>query len=284
MNRMEAQRPERYGAFLLYVDDWLSSTAIDLMSAAEERGYLRLLMHAWKSPDCGLPANARTLAQLSKLGATWHGKSGAVVRAQFVEREGRLFNERLLREREHQRAVRLSRSNASRKANESRWGALRNPSRISDGSLSDPNSNPSPRKTSTDLDYAPSNRQDRDSTARDGGESRYPQLRETLRQYMQEPGHEDITPTERLVVDVMDAAGGAAENDVIACLEYLREGRGLKPGTRYGPRHWSWFKTVISHYFRERRERAMPTPGRCAALSAEEFKSMTDVLEIQAEA
>ena len=27
---------ERYAAFLFYVEDWLSSTAIDLMTAAEE--------------------------------------------------------------------------------------------------------------------------------------------------------------------------------------------------------------------------------------------------------
>jgi hypothetical protein len=35
--------PERYRAFLMYANDWLASTAIDLMTAAEERGYLRLL-------------------------------------------------------------------------------------------------------------------------------------------------------------------------------------------------------------------------------------------------
>ena len=76
MNGRGAEKPNRYGAFLLYVDDWLSSTAIELMTAAEERGYLRLLMHAWKSPDCGLPKDDKTLAQLSKLGGAWRGKSG----------------------------------------------------------------------------------------------------------------------------------------------------------------------------------------------------------------
>jgi uncharacterized protein YdaU (DUF1376 family) len=58
---------ERFAAFLFYVEDWLSSTAIDLMTAAEERGYLRLLLHAWKNPDCGLPNDDRILAHLSKL-------------------------------------------------------------------------------------------------------------------------------------------------------------------------------------------------------------------------
>lgn len=129
---------ERYGAFLLYVDDWLSSTAIDLMNAAEERGYFRLLMHAWKSDDCGLPDDDAVLARLSKLGRAWSksAKSGAVLRAQFFSRDGRLYNERLMREREHQQKVRASRSQAGKTAAEHRWHA----SRIADVCVSDANS------------------------------------------------------------------------------------------------------------------------------------------------
>ena len=131
---------EKYGAFLLYVDDWLSSTAIDLMTAAEERGYLRLLMHAWKMEDCGLPDDARVLAQLSKLGAAWKGKSGAVLRAQFEERGGRLFNDRLLRERIHQLEVRQGRKAASLAGHAARWGwkdAARMPNAMPKPCLSD---------------------------------------------------------------------------------------------------------------------------------------------------
>jgi uncharacterized protein YdaU (DUF1376 family) len=120
---------ERFAAFLFYVEDWLSSTAIDLMTAAEERGYLRLLLHAWKNPDCGLPNDDRILAHLSKLETEWQTGSGEVVRAEFFERDGRLYNERLLRERENQRAVREARSGAGKAGAESRWHSKR----IADG-------------------------------------------------------------------------------------------------------------------------------------------------------
>ena len=64
-------------------------------------------------------------------------------------------------------------------------------------------------------------------------------------EYMREPDQEDIYPSERTVVNVMHAAGGASQADVIAALRYLREDRGLKPGTKNGPRHWALFKTVM---------------------------------------
>ena len=138
---LKKQKRDKYGAFLLYTADWLSSTAIELMTAGEERGYLRLLMHAWQSPDCGLPDDNRTLAVLSKLGAEWEAGSGAVLRRQFVARGARLFNERLLEEREHQRQYRQSRSDASRKGNGARWGSAADALQIRGGCVADPNSN-----------------------------------------------------------------------------------------------------------------------------------------------
>jgi uncharacterized protein YdaU (DUF1376 family) len=147
----QPEKKDRYGAFLLYVDDWLSSTAIDLMSAAEERGYLRLLMHAWKSPDCGLPNDDPTLAKLSKLGGGWRGQSGERVRAQFFARDGRLFNDRLLRERQHQQSVRESRSNAGRTASAYRWNAPR----IRDAQQNDANPNPNPNSIQTLVENVP---------------------------------------------------------------------------------------------------------------------------------
>ena len=116
---------ERYAAFLFYVEDWLSSTAIDLMTAAEERGYLRLLLHAWKAPDCGLPNDDRVLARLSRLDGEWHTGSGAVVRSEFFEKDGRLYNARLLKERENQIAVRMARSGAGKAGAEARWNGKR---------------------------------------------------------------------------------------------------------------------------------------------------------------
>ena len=65
---------------------------------------------------------------------------------------------------------------------------------------------------------------------------------------------ERISPTDRHVVSVMDSAEGATEDEVLRSLRFLREERGLKPGTKNGPRHFSWFATVVGDYFRQRRE------------------------------
>ena len=42
---------------------------------------------------------------------------------------------------------------------------------------------------------------------------------------------------------------------MIRCLRYLYSERGLRPGTKHGPRHFSWFKTVVADYFLMKRER-----------------------------
>lgn len=98
---------------------------------------------------------------------------------------------------------------------------------------------------------------------------------------------ERVYPGDRQVVDVMDAAAGASEEDVIRCLQYLREERGLWPGTKHGPRHFSWFKTLVANYFQQKRNREMvfaadsaPKSKNAATMSTEEFDSMTEAIEI----
>ncbi len=113
----------------------------------------------------------------------------------------------------------------------------------------------------------------------------YPQLREALADYIQCEGEERILPSARQVVDVMDAAEGVTEQQVIDCLRYLRDERGLKPGARSGPRHFSWFRTVVGDYFRQKRERqaAANSPANDSSstrLSEAVFNSMTEAIEI----
>jgi hypothetical protein len=83
----------------------------------------------------------------------------------------------------------------------------------------------------------------------------------------------------------MDAAGGATEDEVMACLAYLYDERNLRPGKRNGPRHFSWFVTVVGDYFRQKRAREeIAAPGRHAgsaagtrnALNATDFERMTE--------
>lgn len=140
-------------AFLFYIDDWLSSKKIDLMDAQEERGYLRLLLRAATEPDCGLPDDDNQLSVFSKLGSQWYKPtrerdfrmgdktSGAKLRECFFERNGRLYNDRLLKEFEYQREISSKRSKASQIANAKRWhkDSGQTPNDIPNGDQSDPN-------------------------------------------------------------------------------------------------------------------------------------------------
>lgn len=96
------------------------------MDAAEERGYLRLLLRAAKEPDCGLPDDDSQLAIMSLLGLQWNkptadksrrigeATSGQKVRKCFFEKDGRIFNIRLLREFENQKRIRAVRAEAGK--------------------------------------------------------------------------------------------------------------------------------------------------------------------------
>ena len=149
------------------------------------------------------------------------------------------------------------------------------------------------KETNYDLDCPTANRTKRDSQSgvSQSAECRkYLRLREMLAHYMlAAPGDEVVYPSDRQVVDIMDAAGGASEDEVVLCLAYLRNERGLLPGTRNGPRMFSWFSTVVGDYFNRKREReevADPIGYHAwsdrieTRLNRAQFESMTDAIEI----
>lgn len=85
--------------FHFFPDDWLSSTKVNSMSLAEQGAYLRLLCHAWTAQDGGVPKDEESLARLSGLGDEgWSKGASRVLRCFDVEKDGRLFNVRLLQE------------------------------------------------------------------------------------------------------------------------------------------------------------------------------------------
>lgn len=144
------------------------------------------------------------------------------------------------------------------------------------------------KETTTDLDHPATNRKKRDSRLDADSPpptcKKYPRLREALASYMmEEPEDEKVFPQPRQVIEVVDAAAGATEDEILRCLAYLREERGLKPGTKTGPRQFSWFPTVVWDYFQRQRARgllAAPASTLACNLSQEEFDSMTSAIEI----
>ena len=73
-------------------------------------------------------------------------------------------------------------------------------------------------ETNTDLDSLPRNRKNRDSPPGIGQPSvckQYPLVRERLARYMQSPGEKKAYPSDRVVADIMDAAGTHDQREVI---------------------------------------------------------------------
>lgn len=96
----------RSPAFQFYVNDWLSSPKISMMTPMEEGAYIRLLAYAWADPDVSIPDDDTALAQLSRLGEAWFDGAGTKVLACFVphpKKPGKLVNRRLLHEEKKQR-------------------------------------------------------------------------------------------------------------------------------------------------------------------------------------
>ncbi len=82
--------------FPFFWKDWLASSAHAAMLPEQRGAYIDLLARAWDNDDeaPSLPADDASLASLSGLGKRWK-KLGALVRAQFEERNGRLYNAKL---------------------------------------------------------------------------------------------------------------------------------------------------------------------------------------------
>lgn len=97
--------------FPFYAKDWRTSNAVRAMTPEQRGAYVELLVAAWSDgeDEPSLTADDTALAGLSGLGARWK-KAGTIVRAQFVERGGRLYNGKLSevwadQQKKHQQAV-----------------------------------------------------------------------------------------------------------------------------------------------------------------------------------
>jgi len=133
-----------------------------------------------------------------------------------------------------------------------------------------------------DLDYLARIAERRDSRQASSCKE-YSRLQDTLTTYMKDENDiGPVKPSKRMVVDVMDAAGGASEEDVIHCLDYLRIERGLTRGSRNGPRGFGWFKSAVGEYFHLKHSRELvykPNAGQPETLSTPVFDEMTSAFD-----
>jgi len=120
--------PESAPAFLFYVQDFLTDARSAGMSLEVRGAYITLLAYEWR--EGALPVGPEALAALLHITAAQFARLWPQLADVFTETEdGRLVNERLERERRHQRQreaarrrledVRTARARAGARA---RWG------------------------------------------------------------------------------------------------------------------------------------------------------------------
>lgn len=104
-------------AIYIYTDDWLSSTDVAAMTASQERGFFRVLMHQAKQKDGRLPASSEVLGRLSLLGTKGWNNFRSQFPNLFVEENGKLWNPKQLKGWEKHNA----RSESGLKGAQTRW-------------------------------------------------------------------------------------------------------------------------------------------------------------------
>lgn len=107
----------RFPYMPLFVDDWLTSDAVDGFTLAQEAAYMRLLLRQWKAPNGMLPKNETELARMSRLGEQWKKLGRPIIARCFVKRGDGLVNLRCRTEWERARARSSQAAEAARK----RW-------------------------------------------------------------------------------------------------------------------------------------------------------------------
>ncbi len=101
----------------LFVGDFLGSTGE--WSGEAQSLYLLLLAHQWAVGS--LPVETEKLARLSRWDRRAFLKCWETVKVKFVERDGRLYNQRLEEHREHAASIHSKRTGAGKAGAEARW-------------------------------------------------------------------------------------------------------------------------------------------------------------------
>ncbi len=114
-------------AFQFYPNDWISSRSVRLMTAEQKGWYISLICEAWMSEDQGtLPDDSELLKRL--VGATGCKENEwQLVINNFVSKNGRLINERLVKEKSKQENFSKHQSESGKAGARKRWGRYGNP-------------------------------------------------------------------------------------------------------------------------------------------------------------
>ena len=137
-------------AFQFYVNDWLSSSNVAMMTPEQRGCYIQLLARSW--PD-GIPYDAHASSMLWALASmpsadAWD-KIKAPIMAQFVERDGRLINLKLEDQFKSMASYHTMTAERAKKAADSRWGK-KDASSMPQALLGDASSSSSSTASSTD--------------------------------------------------------------------------------------------------------------------------------------
>jgi uncharacterized protein YdaU (DUF1376 family) len=116
-------KPNKAPAFQWYPKDWLTDEKVMLMTCEERGAYFHLLNHAWLNEDCSLPDDDKSLAILSGANGRWEHVFPSV-RDMFEQKGDRLFNKRLLKEREKQNKFRESKRKAGIQSGKARRASV----------------------------------------------------------------------------------------------------------------------------------------------------------------
>ena len=120
-------RKDRAPSFQFYPRDFISSSAVARMTPEERGGYIMLLCHAWDSDTPGiLPDDDAALADFSRLGSRWKKCRQGIARA-FTVDAGIWRQERMVAEREEQKARFEQAVQAGLKGARKRWGGYGDP-------------------------------------------------------------------------------------------------------------------------------------------------------------
>jgi len=101
-----------------FIGDWEKSQDVELMPPEAEACYFVLIRKCWLSKDGGIPDDDTSIKTLLGKFSVWWELASKYVRPKFQEKNGRLYNQKILDELAEMKSISQKRRVSARK----RWG------------------------------------------------------------------------------------------------------------------------------------------------------------------